>query len=127
MDFFENAISKTREVLEVAKQRTDEAVTVQKMRFKISSLESNRNKDLQRLGFAYYKLLKNTEIEDEEIKALFDSVLEKNKEIKSLKKDIADVKNKGTCPNCSAHIDEDSIYCNICGTILNNDKVEDDE
>ncbi len=127
MDFLENAVSKTREVLEVAKQRTDEAVNVQKMKFKISSLEANRNKDLQRLGFAYYKMLKNTEIEDVEIKNLFDSVFQKNTEIKSLKKDIADVKNKFTCPNCSAHIDEDSIYCNICGTVLNNGKVEDDE
>ncbi len=127
MDFLENAVSKTREVLEVAKQRTDEAVSIQKMKFKISSLESNRNKDLQRLGFAYYKQLKNTEIQDGEIKDLFDSVAEKNLEIKSLKKDIANLKNKFTCPNCSAHIDEDSIYCNICGTVLNNDKVDDDE
>ncbi len=126
MDFLENAVSKTREVLSVTKQRTDEAVNIQKIKFKISSLESNRNKDLQRLGFAYYKLLKNTEIENEEIKSLFDSVNAKNLEIKSLKKDIADLRNKFTCPNCSAHIDEDSIYCNICGTILNN-KVEEDE
>lgn len=127
MDFLENAVSKTREVFEVAKQRTDEAVSIQKKKFKISSVEADRNKDLQRLGFAYYKMLKNTEIENDEIKNLFDSIVEKNAEIKALKADIVNLKNKSTCPNCSAHIDEDSIYCNICGTIINNDKDVDDE
>ena len=71
MDFFENAASKTKEVFEVAKQRTDEVVTVQKMKFKIAKLEKERNYQLQKLGFAYYKMLKDTEIEDSEIKEIY--------------------------------------------------------
>ena len=127
MDFFENAASKTKEVFEVAKQRTDEVVTVQKMKFKIAKLEKERNYQLQKLGFAYYKMLKDTEIEDSEIKEMFDVVAEKNIEIKEIRKEISEIKNKLSCPHCGAHIDKDSIFCNICGKAINEAETGEDE
>ena len=70
MDIFENVLNKTKVAFSVAKNKTEEVVTVQKKKYNISTLENERNLDLQRLGFIYYKSLKNTDIEDDYIRTL---------------------------------------------------------
>lgn len=126
MDFFDNALNKTREAFEITKKKTAEIYNVQKLKYNILTLENNRNKDLQRLGFIYYKQLKNAEIEDETVANLVDSVASKNAEIKAIKEEINSLKNNGSCENCGAEIDENSIFCSICGEKIkeNGDDVE---
>ena len=118
MDFFNDTLEKAKDVFDIACKKTGEAVTVQKQKIEIAAIEHKRSKDLEELGILYYKSLKNTEIENAEIKALFDAITEKNEKIANLKRDIETAKNRIVCPNCAASINADSIFCNVCGEKL---------
>ena len=87
MEFFDNALNKTKEAFEITKKKTAEVYNVQKLKYNILTLENTRNKDLQRLGFIYYKQIKNSQIEDETIAGLVDSIASKNAEIKAIKEE----------------------------------------
>lgn len=118
MGFLDDAINKTKEVLDVAYKKTGEVVTVEKQKYNISALKSKREKDYADLGKIYFELIKdNTDLNDE-TRNLVDAIIEKNEEIARLNEDIQSVKNKRVCPNCSANVAVESSYCNNCGTKL---------
>ncbi len=119
MGFFDNALSKTKEVFDVAAKKTDEVVTVEKQKFNISSLKSKREKDYADLGRVYFEMIKNDTSLSDEVRNLVDAITEKSEEIDRLNQDIQNIKNKRICPNCKANIDVNSSYCNNCGEKLN--------
>lgn len=118
MGFLDDAISKTKEVFDVACKKTDEVVTVEKQKFNIASLKSKREKDYADLGRIYFELVKNDTELDDNTRNLVDAICEKNDEIARLNQDIQNIKNKRVCPECSANIDANSSYCNSCGKKL---------
>lgn len=115
MDFLDNAVNKAKEVFDVACKKTNDVVTTQKQKFDVATIENKRNKDYAKLGEIYYNLVNDTEIEDNSIKELVDAITEKNKKIEEINIEINSSKNKRVCPKCSALIDENSIFCSICG------------
>lgn len=115
MDFFDNVVNKTKEVFDVAYKKTNEVVSTQKQKFDISSTESKLNKEYLKLGKIYYNQLKNTEINDSELQNIVNSIDEKIDRINIIKKEINDAKNKVVCHNCSAIVDKNSVFCNLCG------------
>ncbi len=118
MGFLDDAISKTKEVFDVAYKKTDEVVTVEKQKFNIASLKSKREKDYADLGRVYFELVKNDTDLDDNTRNLVDAIREKNDEIARLNQDIQNIKNKRVCPDCNANIDANSSYCNSCGKKL---------
>lgn len=94
MDFFDNAFSKAKDAFDVAVRKTDEVVTVQKLKFEVASLKRKRSTDLENLGIIYFKMLSNTEIEDEETLALVEGIKEKNLKIMELRAEIDAAKEK---------------------------------
>ena len=121
MDFLDNAIDKAREIFDVASKKTTEVVTTQKQKFDVSSIENKRSKDFQKLGEIYYEQIKDTEIENEEIKILVEEIAIKNQKIDELNEEINNAKNKRICPVCSASIDKNSVFCSFCGAKLDID------
>lgn len=118
MDFLENAVNKAKEAIDVVSKKTGEVVTTQKQKFDVASIESKRNKDFMELGQIYFQMIKNSDIENAEVKALVDAIVEKSEKIKAIKEQINSAKNKRICPKCSANFDEFSIYCSVCGEKL---------
>lgn len=118
MDFFDNAIDKAKEAIDIVSKKTNEVVNVGKQKFDIASLESKRSKDFEVLGEIYYNLIKDTEIEDVDTKNLVDAITDKNLKIAKAKQDINNTKNKRVCPECSAIIDDTAVYCPVCGVKL---------
>lgn len=118
MDFFDNAVSKAKEALDIACKKTGEVVTTSKQKFDVATIESKRSKDFEALGKIYFEMIKDEEIEDFEIKDLVLEIKDKNEKIDALKEEINNAKNKRTCPVCKATIDKLSVYCNICGAKL---------
>ena len=118
MDFLDDAISKAREVLDVACKKTNEVVTEQKQKFDIASIEAKRAKEYKKLGELYFEEAKDCDIENAEIKALIESIKEKNEKIKALKDEISASKDKTVCTKCGAIIDMDSAFCAQCGEKL---------
>ena len=115
MGYLEDAISKTKEVFDVACQRTGEFVVTEKQKFNVASLKSKREKDFAKLGKIYYELILEGMETDEETQILVEEIIQKNEEIDRINEEIQNIKNKRICPNCSANIDAKSSYCNICG------------
>lgn len=116
MGFLDDAINKTKEVIDVACKKTDEVVTVEKQKFNISSLKSKCEKDYADLGKIYFEMVKDSADLTDDVRILVDAIKEKNEEIARLNADIQNIKNKRVCPNCNANIDINSVYCNNCGT-----------
>lgn len=94
MGFLDDAIIKTKEVLDVACKKTDEIVTVEKQKFNIASLKSKREKDFAKLGKIYFEIIKeNPEDQSEEVCSLVDDICNKNDEIARLNDEIDKIKN----------------------------------
>lgn len=118
MGFFEDAISKTKEVFDVACQKTGEIVTTEKQKISIASLKSKREKDYAALGKLYFEMVKDADNVDDDTRNLVDAIIEKSEEINRLNEEIQNAKNKLICPYCGANIDMKSSFCNICGRKL---------
>lgn len=118
MDFLNDTLEKAKDVFDIACKKTGEAVNTQKLKIDIAATEHKRSKDLEQLGILYYKSLKNTEITDNNVKALFDAITEKSEKIARLRQELESSKNRIACPNCAASINADSVFCNICGEKL---------
>ena len=118
MDFFDDAIVKAKDMLDVACKKTNEVVTEQKQKFDIASIEAKRAKDYKKLGELYFNEAKDCDIENAEIKALVEAIKEKNEKIKALKEEISAAKDKTVCTKCGAIIDKNSSFCAQCGEKL---------
>ncbi len=129
MEFFDDAVVKAKEAINVACKKTNEVVTVQKQKFDVVSLENKRAKDFQLLGEIIYNKIKDDETEDGNIANLVASIKEKDEKIAELRGIINNSKNKRVCPKCAAVIDSNSNYCNVCGAKLTftEDSAEDTE
>ena len=122
MEFFDEAVNKTKEVFETVSKRTGEVITTEKQRFEMNSLKTKREKDFTALGKIYFELVKDDENAPEEVKQAVEDIRVKSAEIERLAAVIQGAKNKRICKYCGANIAKKSIYCNICGA-----KVEDDD
>ncbi len=118
MDFFDNALNKAKEVIDVAYKKTEEVVATEKQRFDIASLNSKIDKDYKALGELYFKLYKNSEDVPEEAKPIFADIKDKLLKISELKEEISEAKNKAVCPHCQSYIAKNSVYCSVCGEKL---------
>ncbi len=126
MGFFEDALTKTKEALDIAYKKTEEVVNTEKQKFDISSIKSKREKDYAALGKLYYNTVKDNTDEglSDDIKQLISSISEKTAEIDRLNREVQNAKNKRICPVCNANIDINSVYCSVCGAKLTVDSQE---
>lgn len=115
MDFIEDAVSKAKEVFDVACQKTGDVVNTSKQKFEIANLENKRKKDFEVLGRLYFEKIKDSVSPDDSIGDLVLSIKQKTEKIDKLKADLSSSKDKRICPKCGAVIDSESIFCNICG------------
>lgn len=118
MDFFDNAVNKAKEAIDVACKKTNEVVNTQKQKLDVAALENKRAKDFELLGMLYYESIKNCGSEDKKINDIVSEINSKNEKIKKLKEEINSAKNKRICPKCGAAVEECSNYCNACGEKL---------
>jgi hypothetical protein len=93
MDIIDNAVSKAKEAFDFACEKTGEVVKTQKQKFDIASLKNKRNKDFEALGKLYYKIIKDTETDNEEISLLISAIKEKSEAIKEIKAEMEAEKN----------------------------------
>ena len=118
MDLFDEILDKAKVAFDVAVKATEDVVDTGKQKFNIASLESKITKDYKALGEAFYNFKKTGEIDDEEIDNLVASIDEKKAKIEELKEEIRKSKAERVCANCGAAIEENTIFCPICGQKL---------
>ncbi len=119
MDFLDNAIEKTKEVLDVACKKTGEVVANEKQRFDIASLKSKQEKDFAALGRLCFEMFGDLENCPDEFKGLIAEIKSKDARILKLSEEMAAAKQKQVCPKCLAEIDKKAVFCSKCGEKLN--------
>lgn len=119
MGFLEEAVNKTKEIFDVACQKTSEVVITEKQKFNAASLKSKREKDYAELGRIYFEMVKDDTEVDTKTRKLVDAIVEKSDEIDRINAEIESIKKKRICPNCGSYADEKSSYCNNCGIKFN--------
>ena len=118
MDFFDNAVVKAKEAIDIACKKTNEVVNVGKQKFDIASIENKLCKDFEKLGRLYFEIIKDCDTENDDVNNLKAEITDRLDKIKELKEEINSVKSKRICPNCQADIDLDAVFCSKCGTKL---------
>lgn len=116
MDFNE-AINKTKEVFGVAKGKTVEAVNIGKMKYDLAAAQKELEKLYARLGNEAFDKLAEIEVSPA-VKVTIDSIKEKKEQIKKAKEELLKAQAKRICPKCGAAIDENAVFCSICGERL---------
>lgn len=114
-EFFDNAFDKAKSAIETAYKKTGEIVSVEKLKFNISSQKSKREKLYAALGKNFYDSVSDASLLDSEKKELFDEITEISDKIDELYDEINYVKSKRVCPHCSSPIDENAVFCSKCG------------
>lgn len=122
MEFFDDAVNKTKEVFETVSKKTGEVIATEKQRFDMASLKTKREKDFTALGKVYFEFVKDDEGAPEGVKELVGKIKEKTAEIERLSEEIQNARNRRICPKCGAYIDKKSVYCNICGERLDGEE-----
>ncbi len=87
MDFFENAVSKAKDVFDVACKKTEEVVNTGKVKLEIATLENKLSKDFEALGRIYFEQIKETDCVDE-VHSLKCAIFEKQEKIANLKEEL---------------------------------------
>lgn len=114
LDFFDETVSRAKEVFDVACQKTGEVVSTEKKRFDISVLRSKNEKDFAALGKIYFEKLKFAEVSGSEAE-IVSRISERRDRISELYGEIQKTKKKALCQKCGAAIEKNSAYCNVCG------------
>ncbi len=118
MDIFDEIIDKAKAAFDVAIKVTEDVVDNGKQKFNLSSLENKIAKDYKALGKAFYNFKKEGEIDNEAIEELITSIDEKKAKIEEIKQEISKAKSERICANCGAAIENDIIFCPLCGQKL---------
>ena len=118
MDFFDEILDKAKVAFDVAVKTTEDVAQTGKKKFNIASLESKLSKDYKALGEAFYDFKKKGELDNEAVDALILAIDDKKAEIEAIKEEIRKAKSNRVCANCGADIDDDIIFCPICGQKL---------
>ena len=118
MDLFDEILDKAKVAFGVAVKATEDVVDTGKQKFNIASLENKLSKDYKALGEIFYKFKKNGEMDDEAAQQLISEIDDKITKIELLKEIMRSAKADRVCANCGAVIDNDIIFCPICGQKL---------
>lgn len=118
MDFLNETLSRAKEVFDVAKQKTTEAVNVGKQKYDIASMENKLSKQYQKLGEVCFKVIKDDDTQSDEIKTLAGEIKEQLADIEQARAELLKMKNKRVCPKCAATVDDNAAFCNFCGEKL---------
>ena len=90
MDFFDNAVSKAKDVFDVACKKTEEVVTTGKQKLDIATLENKITKDFEALGRIYFEQIKDKDDLDYKTANLKAAVLDKQDKIAKIKEEMGE-------------------------------------
>lgn len=115
MDFYD-VVEKAKQGFDTACKKTEDVVNVSKQRIDQAALESKLSKSYEILGkYCYDAIIHGGEVDGESVKPITDDITEKLSQIEEIKKEILKKRNKKQCGECGAELDKSSAYCSKCG------------
>lgn len=118
MGLFEDTVVKAKDVFDVAAKKTNEVISLQKLKIKVSQTNSLLANDFEALGRIFYEKSKNSDEISSEYKELFESIDQKFRELESLEEEIDAQKKTKVCKGCGHKNPTEAEFCNKCGNKL---------
>ena len=116
MSIFDETVVKAKEVLDIAGKKTNDIISVQKIKMSIASLKSQLSKMYEALGRLCCD--NGTETPSVNMLELMSEIEERIAEVKSLEKKLAALRGEKICTTCGTKNTSESLYCNKCGSKL---------
>lgn len=127
-EFFENLGKTLSETAKSVGEKTDEFITIQKLRSQQTSLESEVKKNYRIIGEMVFQKFVDGEAYCEEIAEACREIMQLQSEIAECKETIAEKKGQIICPACGASAPREADFCMKCGSpIPKPEKTEDAE
>ncbi len=108
-----DVVSKAKNIIDVAAETAEKAVSVQKKKINIASIKNKLAKEYEILGKAYYQSLNKENTE--ELETAVAAVKDRLAELSAAKKALAEEKENKVCAACGATVANDSAFCSFCG------------
>ena len=118
MGFIEETAVKAKDAFDVVAKKTNEVISVQKLKYNIANLNSQLSKEYETLGRLYFDTLDNAEEIAEEYKDVKLSIDNLKKQISELENELEKQTNVVNCKNCGGKNSSNNAYCSACGTKL---------
>ena len=94
-DFFDSVLEKTKNLYYAASQKTDEVISVEKLKIKQASFKSKISKDYKELGQLYYNNNKDAENLPEDFKKIIEDIKLNFSLIEKAQQEIDNIKKSG--------------------------------
>ena len=114
MGFFEETITKAKEIAAKTGEVAEDVIEVQKLRLKLANKKNEIRKNYELLGQCVYNEKVNNDDNAEAISALVDALRDQKNEIDELTKELALSKGGKLC-SCGEVNTESAQFCNKCG------------
>ncbi|MGN0173439.1 MAG: hypothetical protein ACI39F_03265 [Acutalibacteraceae bacterium] len=118
MGFFEDAVVKAKDAFDVAAKKTNEVVSLQKLKIKVSQVNSDLSKDFETLGRLYFESVKDSDEEVKDFKEIIESIEGRFTELEDLEAQIDAQKKNKVCKKCNFKNPEEAVFCAKCGEKL---------
>lgn len=113
MTLLDSLSRKASGVREKAIQKTKEISDITRLNSQISEEEKQLSNYYYQLGKQFYSV--HTADCEDDFKPLFNSILEAEKKIEEMKKQVQDLKGVQICVKCGAEVDRSASFCSSCG------------
>ncbi len=118
MEFLNETLDKAKELFAVAKQKTDETVTIGKKKYEISVLEGKIKRLYTELGKNAFSYLAENGDLPPQIRALTEEIKSAKESLETQRAELVKMQSKRICPKCAAVVEDNSNFCNVCGEKL---------
>lgn len=118
MGLFEDMYVKAKSAVDMVGEKAGQIMDISKHNINMAELKSVLRKKFAELGSIVYYGHKEGNVDEVLINSKIKEVDELNREIDSLSKRIAELKNKLICRSCSHQNEMDSLFCSKCGSAL---------
>ena len=122
--FFDDAVVNAKAAASAVSKKAVTFYDASKHKISAAEIRGEINKKLKELGKVTYK----SEVHGTDLFAEKEQLIAEIKELienlNSINGHIAAIKSQRKCPQCEARVPKNSIYCNICGTKLEDASAE---
>ncbi len=125
LDEWGRKISSTlSETAESVGKKTEEVMSVQKLKSQIRTLERGNERDFMDLGKMLFEKYKNGDEISGEFVAICEEVGKRNHVIAAYEKKLSHIKGEGMCKNCQATLPKGAAYCPVCGEKVEKEPID---
>ncbi len=111
MDFFDDVLNKTRDALDVAYKKTEQAVMTGKQKMDISSMRSAITKRYEALGREIISEIEDSNELPKNIEAIVKDIRKREEILRLAESELG----KATCSLCGAKNTTSAKFCTNCG------------